>query len=412
MAGSGPVATVAAAGTLICVLLSLAYVPPLARLSELQNVWVAVGLVLVGAVFTHVAWRCGCRGTVGSLATLLDNSFYSSGLALAAMNTQSNVGIALAVVHGMMLAAFPGQLYAFNALLAVSMAAPLVILLLIFQPGLPIALVTIGSVVLMLVFSEVTRSRRMAQRRQAQLEQALGAADRLADASVQAALTTTLLTLGHFLHELRNYQTAVSLSLEYIAVRADLAEPVAQALNEAQTAQREQEALLNDTIADLRGRARPVESSFLLAQAIRNSVVETRGVDIVVNKADVDFEVDGNPEYLRVVLLNLIRNAEQAGARTVSVVWRVEASGQSVQMIVHDDGKGVVEEERERLFDSFAVSTKPGGSGLGLYLVRRYVELLGGKVRIEVSPMGGAAFVMRLPGRVQPRVKTPSEPEI
>jgi len=403
MAASTPSATLAAGGTLIAVLLGLAYVPAFARLSQFRNAWEAVVLVLVGMTCTHVAWRHQCRGTVGSLATLLDNTFYSAALAFAAMNTEHDVGVALAIVHAMMLAAFPGQLYAFSFLLGLSIATPVVLLLVLLQPQLSIAIITICSVILMLVFSEVTRGRRVAKQREVRLEQALGAADRLADDSVQAALTTTLLTLGHFLHELRNYQTAISLSLEYVSLKAGLTEPVASALEEAQSAQRRQEALLNEVINDLRGRSRPVESSFLLADAVRNSVVENQGVDVIVNKADVDFEVAGNPEHLRIVLLNLLRNAEQAGARTVSIVWRPDTSGQEVQIMVHDDGQGIPEDRRQTLFESFALSDKPGGTGLGLYLVRRYIEVLGGQVRIDAGPLGGAAFIIRLPAHARPR---------
>jgi signal transduction histidine kinase len=113
-----------------------------------------------------------------------------------------------------------------------------------------------------------------------------------------------------------------------------------------------------------------------------------------------DVEIAGNPEHLGVVLLNLFRNAEQAGARLVRVASHAEASGNAVQLAIHDDGPGFDENERARLFDTFALSTKPSGSGLGLYLVRRYVELLGGRVETEASNLGGAGFRIRLPGRV------------
>lgn len=414
MAASGPWVLVGAAGTIIVLFLCLAYLPFVSRVTLFTHPWECVGLALVGAALTHVAWRHGCRGPVGSVATLLDNTFYSSALALAAMTTQTTVGVALALVHGMVIASATAQLYALSFVLAVTMVTPLAILLLVFRPALPVALIVIGSTILMLVISEITRSRRSAKRRQTQLEQALGAADRLADESVQAALTTTLLTLGHFLHELRNYQTAISLSLEFIESKATLDPPVAQALEEAQSAQRRQQALLNEVVNDLRGRAQPSENTFLLAQAVRDSVVQTRGVDIVINKADVEFQVLGNPEHLRIVLLNLIRNAEQAGAKTVSIVWRPDPSGHAVQMIVHDDGQGIPEADRGKLFASFARSDKQGGTGLGLYLVRRYIQVLGGQVRIETGPMGGAAFVIRLPGIVGPRadILTPAAAQV
>jgi signal transduction histidine kinase len=99
-------------------------------------------------------------------------------------------------------------------------------------------------------------------------------------------------------------------------------------------------------------------------------------------------------------MLNLTRNAVQAGAKRIEWNLKGEASGNAVRLVVNDDGDGIVEERRARLFDSFALSDKPGGSGLGLYLIRRYIELLGGKIEVgDRSPLGGASFVIELPAR-------------
>jgi signal transduction histidine kinase len=400
MAGSTPVGIVLVVAILTGIFLSLAYVPALARVSQFQNVWVAVALTVAAGSLTFIAWRHECRGTIGSLATLLDNSFYSAALAFAALNTRGTVAISLAVVHGIGLALFQGQIYAFTFLLAVVMVVPIAVLLAVFQPALPVAMVLICSTLIMLIVSDVTRNRRQFAGRQKELEEALGAANRVAEESVQAALTSTLLTLGHFLHELSNYQTAISTNLDYIRVRAELCRETGRALEDAQAAQSEQEKLLKSTIADLRSRARPAHSSFLLSQVLLQAASGPKAARVVVSDADFAFEVTGNPEHLRVVLLNLIRNAEQAGARTVRLDVHLDPGGQSAQLTVHNDGKPIPGELQDRLFDTFAVSTKPGGNGLGLYLVRRYVELLGGRVLVRQGPLGGAAFVMHLPGKV------------
>jgi len=121
----------------------------------------------------------------------------------------------------------------------------------------------------------------------------------------------------------------------------------------------------------------------------------------VIVVGDDDYEVQGNAEHFRVVMLNLIRNASQAGAQIVECQLRNEASGSAVRVTVSDDGSGIAEDRREHLFDSFALSEKPGGSGLGLYLIRRYVELLGGTIKVaERGSRGGASFVLMLPARL------------
>ena len=71
-------------------------------------------------------------------------------------------------------------------------------------------------------------------------------------------------------------------------------------------------------------------------------------------------------------------------------------------MIVEDDGPGIAEADRERVFDRFvrlddARSRDAGGSGLGLAIVREIARSHGGDVRVDASPLGGARFTLRVP---------------
>jgi len=106
--------------------------------------------------------------------------------------------------------------------------------------------------------------------------------------------------------------------------------------------------------------------------------------------------VVGDPLALGVVVENLIRNAAEAVATTGgAVAVRVEATPLAVRVVVEDDGPGVAEELRDRIFLPF-VSSKPSG-GLGLALARRFARLHGGDVELERREGGGARFVVRLP---------------
>jgi signal transduction histidine kinase len=281
------------------------------------------------------------------------------------------------------------------------------VLLVVLRPDLPVAFISVTATIVMLVASSATAHRRASAQRQRQLEAALDAADKVADESIQAALTTTLLQLGHFLHELRNYQTSISSNLEYIGINAQLTAATQEALAEARQAQEQEEALVRTTIDDLRARSRPTQTEFRLTGVLTRTKNEAVGIDVVMERLGFDLELIGNPEHLHVVLLNLVRNAEQAGASRVVISGKPEPSGHAAQLLVHDDGPGMDAAHRENLFDNFALSTKPGGSGLGLYLVRRYVGLLGGQVEPTQGPLGGAAFSIRLPGRVLPASDEP-----
>ena len=62
-----------------------------------------------------------------------------------------------------------------------------------------------------------------------------------------------------------------------------------------------------------------------------------------------------------------------------------------------DDGPGMDEETRAKVFEPF-YTTKAAGTGLGLAIVRQAVEAHGGSVSVESRPGGGAAFAIRIPG--------------
>ncbi len=108
--------------------------------------------------------------------------------------------------------------------------------------------------------------------------------------------------------------------------------------------------------------------------------------------------VTGDRLALAVVLDNLVRNAAEAvEGHSGRVAVRVESLRDQARVVVDDDGVGISEEVRARLFAPFA-STKPSG-GLGLALARRLARLHGGEVDLEARPGPGSRFVVTLPLR-------------
>jgi signal transduction histidine kinase len=79
-----------------------------------------------------------------------------------------------------------------------------------------------------------------------------------------------------------------------------------------------------------------------------------------------------------------------------------------VVLIVEDDGPGIPEDQRVRVFERFvrldeARSRSDGGAGLGLSLVRTIVEHAGGTVAVDAGTLGGARFTVTLPAADHPR---------
>lgn len=162
-------------------------------------------------------------------------------------------------------------------------------------------------------------------------------------------------------------------------------------------------------VADLKGLARAAPSgvgSVELEEHLRRSarLATMRCASTV--KLEVELEpglpacrADG--QRLVQVLMNLIANAcdaiDAAHPPCAHVKLIARRVGDRVRLEVHDNGVGVPEENRARLFTAF-FTTKPlgVGTGLGLVLSREYVEAFGGTLTYEPSSLGGACFVITM----------------
>jgi two-component system sensor histidine kinase RstB len=126
------------------------------------------------------------------------------------------------------------------------------------------------------------------------------------------------------------------------------------------------------------------------------------GVEVQIRTQEGDRRaVSADRRFFRRALSNLLSNAlKHARSR---VVVQIEAGpGESVQIGVRDDGPGVPEEQRQRIFEPFARldasrSRESGGAGLGLAIVDRIVRSHGGEITVGEAEEGGAAFLTRWP---------------
>jgi signal transduction histidine kinase len=107
--------------------------------------------------------------------------------------------------------------------------------------------------------------------------------------------------------------------------------------------------------------------------------------------------VAGLPEALRMALINLVDNALRYTPASGRVEVRVQTTGNEAEVAVLDDGPGVPEAERERVFDRFYRSTEAtaGGNGLGLAIVRQVAQLHGGSAVAGLG-LDGRGFGVRV----------------
>jgi len=397
VAGSHPSSIVFGAGLLVAILSAVAFIEPMRSASGFARPWFSIALTLGGALSSYTAWRHRCQGNLGTLATMADNGFYSAALTVAAVSSTSGYDLGFAVAHGLMVLMVPSRIYGLTLPYAVVMGLPL-LLGLVLRPSPAVGIILVSTYVVSMTISIHTGKQRALAEAQEKLSQAVTATDKLAEESVQVALSTTLLSLGNFLHELRNAQTAVRASLEYLVERGELDGESREALEDALLAQTNEQELVVETIDSLRRRVAPNAQHFLLQDAVQLAAAKAPHVE-VHDRLDRKVVVRGLEEHMVGVLTNLVRNAEQAGARRIVVELDHDASQEVIAMLVHDDGPGFPPRLRATVFQAFSSAGKAHGTGLGLYLCRRYVELFGGQIALEEGPLGGAGFRIRVPAR-------------
>jgi PAS domain S-box-containing protein len=218
--------------------------------------------------------------------------------------------------------------------------------------------------------------------------------------------------LGVLSHELRTPVTTIYGAAQYLVARGERLEPDVR------------KELAGDIAAESERLDRMVDDLLVLARAERGVDLTAHGAALVQHRLravvaslaaawpDRHFSceipegvppVTGDEAYLEHVLRNLLGNAAKYGKRDVTT--RVVVRSDTVAVTVLDDGPGVDPDQQERIFELFArakATSRLPGAGIGLFVVRRLVEAMGGRVTVANRPEGGAAFAVTLPRYVEP----------
>lgn len=127
--------------------------------------------------------------------------------------------------------------------------------------------------------------------------------------------------------------------------------------------------------------------------------------------ADIQFHItlikdeklllESDLQRLKIIVLNLIKNAILHSRGTqiwLTAQWQPRAGSGYLKICVDDDGRGISEDEREKVFEPFErLDTEADGSGLGLFIVRQSINELNGSVTITRNSKGGASFEVSIP---------------
>ena len=187
--------------------------------------------------------------------------------------------------------------------------------------------------------------------------------------------------------------------------------------------------LIND-ILDLSkveaGRMELQPNSFALADTLAASMVMVReratrqGVALVTEIDPAVGLIEGDERKIKQVLFNLLSNAVKFTPQGGRITLSARATGEAVEIAVSDTGVGISAEDQGRIFDEFyqvGPAKTQEGTGLGLALTKRLVELHHGELRVESAPGAGSTFTVVLPLRLQqPEPETtplaPEEPPL
>jgi two-component system OmpR family sensor kinase len=206
-------------------------------------------------------------------------------------------------------------------------------------------------------------------------------------------------------HELRTPIARLKFGLELLGAKTD--DP---ALHKRIAAMEGDVAELEGLVSELLGMARldsaqglqraPFELAPLLRECAQALQPAPEGLRCAL--ADGLGSIEGDRRLLGRAVGNLLRNAQKYASR--QIVLSAQAEGALVAIAVEDDGPGIPEDERERIFEPFyrldrSRDRATGGFGLGLSIARKAVALHGGSLELERSGLGGARFVIRLAPR-------------
>lgn len=218
--------------------------------------------------------------------------------------------------------------------------------------------------------------------------------------------------LGMAAHDLRNPLSGIRSAVELIKMEED---PTPQILREytelIQISTDRMLDLLNDLLdiqslksgrKDIPAEPVNVQNALSLSLANFNQSAEAKNIRLETVFEQSDVQVMGSVNGLVRVFDNLISNAIKFSPRESTVTICIKKVDKDIRVEVKDTGPGINAEEQEKLFSRFArLSNVPTGNetstGLGLYIVKKIVSSMNGKVWCTSKPEEGATFVVQFP---------------
>jgi signal transduction histidine kinase len=136
-------------------------------------------------------------------------------------------------------------------------------------------------------------------------------------------------------------------------------------------------------------------------------LVEKNGNRFELDLQGLPEQLHSDPTRLRQILVNLLSNSAKF-TKNGTVLLRAGSEGEQLVLTVQDSGIGMTAEQQTRVFQEFvqaddSTTRKFGGTGLGLTLVKKFTDLLGGELALQSLPGKGTTFILKFPLAGPPR---------
>jgi signal transduction histidine kinase len=221
-------------------------------------------------------------------------------------------------------------------------------------------------------------------------------------------------------HELRNPLHGLALQLRLVRIAAEDGRDHADTLTRLAKAElmlsryADRLTLLLDltrlNAQTLPVNPREVDLSAWLAALVDNLAPDAQFRNVAVRLlAPPTLLMRTDPALLEQVVANLMLNAFKHAACT-QVTLTLRGDADTVEIGVDDNGRGIAPADQQRIFGKFSVgqATEPGtGTGLGLWIVRKLLDALGGTITLTSRPQAGSVFTLRLPTDFRADVSSP-----
>ncbi len=206
-------------------------------------------------------------------------------------------------------------------------------------------------------------------------------------------------TTERIIHDIKGPMTSILLASQYIERISEKNKPYTKIIND-------QVWLINDLIKEILDFVNYDEKLDITEQNIQQFITEI--VDFALPLCqEKKIKIDTNIEFLgkvyfdrrkmRRVVYNIVKNAIEVSGSGSKIKISSEKFGNRWQLKVNDNGLGIPESIKDKIFNPFVSYRKRGGTGLGLAIARNIVEQHQGNIEVESEPGKGSTFVINLP---------------